>query len=381
MLTACSTNTINVRNEKRGILKPSVRLEVIDLKKFLLDNESAPKPQYIQLIEMPGEVRYLTFLNKYNNSISFYDYSTEAFFKKVTFNRKGPDAIQTPMGYYIKSTDSIYIYNKILTQVVLVNDKSTVLKRISLRGKGNEKTWVINYPQYLPRTITPFIETSGELLLPGMHVTSIPKSIISSFKFTARIDLKTQNVRFSYAYPSNIYGLDSNWPVWGFTQVFAALHPDGDKLIFSFPVSHDLYIADLKSEKYTRVYAGSNFAGTINSLDRKPKKTTDKMGSTHFTQQDTYAAIIYDKYRDVYYRFLLNGIPGAMVKTSWREKPVTIIVMDKDFNYLGETTIGKGDKEWYWQNSFVTKEGLNVEYIEKDSEDYLTLKIFAIKNI
>jgi hypothetical protein len=55
--------------------------------------------------------------------------------------------------------------------------------------------------------------------------------------------------------------------------------------------------------------------------------------------------------------------------------------MDKNFNYLGETTIGKGDKEWFWQNSFVTKEGLNIEYIEKDSEEYLTFKIFTIKNI
>ena len=98
-------------------------------------------------------------------------------------------------------------------------------------------------------------------------------------------------------------------------------------------------------------------------------------------QQDTYAAIKYDRFRNVYYRFLLKGIPNATIRTGWMEKPVTIIVMDKDFNYLGETSIGIGNKEWFWQDSFVTKEGLNIEYVDADSEDYLIVKIFSLKEI
>ena len=55
--------------------------------------------------------------------------------------------------------------------------------------------------------------------------------------------------------------------------------------------------------------------------------------------------------------------------------------MDEYFNYPGETVIGTGE-DWYRQNSFVTKEGLNIEFIEKDPEEkYLTLKIFTIKKI
>ena len=38
--------------------------------------------------------------------------------------------------------------------------------------------------------------------------------------------------------------------------------------------------------------------------------------------------------------------------------------MDEQFNYLGETPLGTSD-EWNWSNSFVTEEGLNIEYIDK----------------
>jgi hypothetical protein len=382
ILLSCSTNTISIKNDKQGYLKSSVRLEIEFVKKFKLDSVSAPRPQYIQIFEIEGGMRYFTFLNKFNNSIYVYDYLTEAFIKKLSYSRSGTEAIQNMMGYHIKSWDSIYSYNKTLVQVVLANDKGSVLSRISLHGEKFDSKWFITHPQYLPKTVIPFIETQDELLLPGFYIAFIPKSIISSFNLIARINLKTKNVRFSYHYPNQLYGHDYNWPGWGFTDVFAELHPDGKHLIFSFPMSHDLYISDVNSEEYKKVYAGSNFAGIISSLNKRPKKTTGINSQEHFMHQDTYTAIKYDRYRNVYYRFLLNAISSESNYSNGLEKPITIIVMDKDFNYLGETCIGKANKEWCWQNAFVTKEGLNIEYIEKDiDEEYLILKIITIKNI
>jgi hypothetical protein len=92
-----------------------------------------------------------------------------------------------------------------------------------------------------------------------------------------------------------------------------------------------------------------------------------------------YSAIKYDRFNKVYYRFLLSGIPATVNRAMEKEKPISIIIMDENFNYMGETTIGTC-KDWYWQNSFVTKEGLNIEYLEKNiDEEYLILKIFTLK--
>jgi hypothetical protein len=79
---------------------------------------------------------------------------------------------------------------------------------------------------------------------------------------------------------------------------------------------------------------------------------------------------------------MLQGIPGSTSSTGKEKKPVIVIVMNEQFNYLGETVIGTGE-QWNWSNSFVTKEGLNIEYINEEdvNEDYLNFKIFKIKEL
>ena len=101
-----------------------------------------------------------------------------------------------------------------------------------------------------------------------------------------------------------------------------------------------------------------------------------------FVKQDMYGAIIYDRFRNVYYRIIRKAIPNAPMDTSWKEKEIAVILMDEEFNYLGETELGP-EKQWHWQNSFVTEEGLNIEYLDHNdiNEVNLTLKIFVPKKI
>ena len=79
---------------------------------------------------------------------------------------------------------------------------------------------------------------------------------------------------------------------------------------------------------------------------------------------------------------MLAGVPNSSIGNSKEKKVLSIIVMDKDFKYLGESKIGPCS-EWNWKNSFVTSEGLNIEYnTPKDfNENYLTFKTFIFKKI
>ena len=96
--------------------------------------------------------------------------------------------------------------------------------------------------------------------------------------------------------------------------------------------------------------------------------------------QDMYGPIIYDIYRGVYYRFLLKKVTDKRKSNSVPDKDINIVIMDKDFNYLGETTIGNG-KKWNIQNAFITQEGLNIEHLspENQDEDHMVFKIFQLK--
>ena len=96
--------------------------------------------------------------------------------------------------------------------------------------------------------------------------------------------------------------------------------------------------------------------------------------------QDMYGPIIYDGYRSVYYRFLLKKVTDKQKSNSIPNKEINIVIMDKDFHYLGETTIGNG-KKWNIQNAFITQEGLNIEYLSPENldEDHLVFKVFQLK--
>ena len=103
----------------------------------------------------------------------------------------------------------------------------------------------------------------------------------------------------------------------------------------------------------------------------------------HFLQYDFYTGILHDPYRKVYYRLMMPGVPDATISTSKWEKPVGVIVMDEQFNYMGETVLGPW-KKWNWQNCFVTSEGLTMEYFDPDldsGEEYLYFKILTIEKL
>jgi hypothetical protein len=378
LTSSCTRQTIRVVNENKGKLIATHELVIDGEKKFYLDSVTAPFPPYIQMITDSTGSNLLTFLNPYNNSIYFYNYTGTNYINRIQYYREGANAILKPAGYYIHNMDSIYIYNMPMTEIVLSNGDGAVKNRISLRS--NDPEWPLYLPQYLLSTVNPIYEIGRHLIITGQSFFSIPEQNLAKFRFSAYIDMQSNHINYSHTYPEEIYGKNSNWEGGLPTQVYPALSPNGS-LLYSFPASHDLYISDYNSGEYKKVYGGGNNANTIRSIDREAKNTQDELVVAHYLQQDMYAAVLYDKFRNIYYRFLLKGVPGATFSTPKEEKTIIIIIMDENFNYLGETNIGTG-KEWNWNNSFITREGLNIEYIGDDlNEDYLIFKIFSPDSI
>lgn len=378
MMLSC-THTVTVNNEKRGELTATYHLVVNDEKRILLDNETAPCSPYIQMIEDTTGTRLLTFLNPYKNSIYYYDYEKEFIIGRINYEKEGPNGILWPTGYYIKNMDSIYVYNRRMLEIALTDSAGRVKRRISLRDDQQGDIWTLYFPQYLFNTVIPIIEIQGMLILTGFYHSSISSKMIDLFLFTACIDIKTSEIKFMFKYPGELYGSDSNWEGGLATLVYPEISPTGE-IIHSFPVSHDLYITSWNSAMYKTVYAGSNTASTIHSIDWETDSTPAEVILAHIAREDMYTAIRYDSWRKVYYRILLKGIPNATHSTPKEKKPITIIIMDEQFNYLGETVIGDGE-QWNWKNIFVTREGLNIEYLSEDDldEDYMIFKIFTIE--
>ena len=373
---ACKRSiVITISNPQEGKLHATHSLVENGEKVFELDSVSAPKAVYMQFCKIGGK-DVLSFLNKYNSSIYLYDYNEGDLLGIYNF---GKDIIK-PGAYYIINEDSVYVLDMAKMNLTLFNPKQNAQTDvISLKGKEG-KDWPIKLPQYNLFTSNPIIKIGDELIMTGQLFWSIPAKAIQTFHFSANIGIQSKKLKFEHCYPEELYGHDSNWEGGQQTAPHATVSPDGN-LIYSFPPSHNLYITAPHADSYRKVYGGSNDAGDISSIDYQNKEETpEDIISANYVMQDMYGPIIYDGYRSVYYRFLLKKVTDKQKSNSIPNKEINIVIMDKDFHYLGETTIGNG-KKWNIQNAFITQEGLNIEYLSPENldEDHLVFKVFQLK--
>lgn len=314
MFLSCTSNVVELKNSMKGKLKSTYRLTLMQDKKYKLDSVTSPKSQYMQIYAPAKDSLMLTFLNKYTNNIYIYDYLHLGLKRRIVLKKDGADGIKAPLGYFIKNYDSVYVYNKINSELVLINDAGKVLSRISLINNQSfrDLTWTYHYPQYFPTTSAPMVSNGRQIIFSGQYMLSLPDSVAKSFKLEAHINFDNNKVDFWRKYPDSLYGHNYFWENEGtFTFVYYDLIPD-NKVVYSFPVSHDIYLAGIESDSYSTRYAGSNEAAVISSFEKSMpyKELLLKM-----CKMDLYAAIKYDPYRKVYYRFLRKAIPDATYKT------------------------------------------------------------------
>lgn len=368
-----------VVNEKKGSLISAHQLVTVNEKTFPLDQYSAPRPPYLHF--SPAE-NVLSVLNAANKTIYFYDYKTGELTDKQTIGSPDFREVYAIGAYHISEKGFTYLYDKAKHRIFVYDKNNKYISGISLSGDMpvNAPKWSLRYPQYNPTASSPFHEMNDRLFLSGFYPWAIPDAILDTFKFTSIIDINTQNIDFKNLYPRSLYGPEFDWDDPIYNTVYSDTGKDPGQLIFSFPISHDLYIVDTKTGKRDSTFAGSNLANSIASIGKKKPSDLEygKKLRNQLIKTDLYGSIKYDKYRNVYYRFVRGAIEGDELSIkSWEAKPLRVIIMNEHFRFLGETTLGSID-EWNMENSFVTEEGLNIEYVDRKeyNEDYLRFKIF-----
>lgn len=378
--TACNLDQKQISNPFEGKLNSTYDFSIIEEKSFLLDSLTGQKNQYSQLYLDDENRRIFSFLNYNTKTIYFYNYDSAELLETLKITQKDSSIIKYITAYFVKSKDSIFFHDDINQKILLLNKNKELKDSLSLIANMNPNIleWTLKYPQYNPTASSPMFYSKQGLIYTGQYMWAIPKSIIKEFKFTALIDLKNRDVKHLSNYPESIYG-GNTWDDPIFTTVYSDLDFVNNTLIYSFPTSHDIYILNLLTNEQKVFFGGSNLARTITSIPKMKKGdlTYREKLKTHIVKTDLYGGIKYDVYNKFYYRFLRQGIQDFKANEDWKDKPLSVIIYDDDFNFIGEKVIGK-TKEWNWENSYVTKEGLNIEYIEQQNNDEtkLTFKIF-----
>jgi hypothetical protein len=305
----------------------------------------------------------------------FYDDQRETLAFGAQFAEDGPDAVGQMCDFYVHSLDSIFL-TRPPVQFVLADTTGKVKKRYDLRSGGGGTN----------QSVMAFCTVTGQNTQPvrGKHFYFFrwPDGLNQNWSvlkrpFLGQLDLFSGQVTILPAHYPDSY-LGHHWSVIH-KQAGIVLAPLG--FLLNFPGSDSIYA--WRNGQATAHYAGSQFVtDPLEPVDREP--TTELEMDRPIIEQQCYAGLGYDPWRQVYYRIAwhphddLSNV-GNILRI-YAEKPCSIIILDKNLNIIGETMLPRD--RYFTMCWFIGPKGLYISDAHPDNpdldEDVLSYTLFTL---
>lgn len=367
-----SCNKETVKNEQWNKVENRCTIELKAKVDIPIDDETSALIPYMQYFDENTVTDMLLTLNTHNNSIYFFDYARKEFIKKIMYEKEGNNGVGEIQGFNYLNPDSIFVYNYWGMTIYLTNDRSVVNWKRRLPMDGfNRAEFMPAYPWL--QTNSPMIYLDKELVFGGFMGAETTAQTITNSPVTTIYDFQKDTIFFANNYPEQY--IKYNWGGGFFKMPYFDVNKDKKNVIVSFPQDHNIYVYSLDSREQHKFYAGSSMIPEIKAFDPKKELRTqldDNRTKRWFFSTPSYRNIIYDKYRDLYYR--LFCLPLKEGNDKWQ--PLGLIVLDGNFNYVGEGLLPE-DVNLRYSNSFVSKEGLNIQ-VMTDNDDLMTFYQFKV---
>lgn len=185
------------------------------------------------------------------------------------------------------------------------------------------------------------------------------------------LDKKNNRINAFLPYP-DIYKY--NWGALLFRIPYACYSKESNRITVSFPAEHFLYSFNCRDNSIEKTFAGSKYIKETVPIHTSAKKEVDNETELeHYARSGSYSNILYDRFNQVYYR-IAELKTGAFSKV--QAKPLSVIILDKEFHILGETLLNDRFIPTYRYTPFVSKNGLHLQLISSEEEI-----IFGIYNL
>ena len=380
LLFACEESAFEVytQSENHQEYQNELTLSTKGIKVFPLDNETGFWNYSVQF-DTYEDKEYLSILNFLNNSILLYDYESRQLEKKIVMPYEGPDGVGTlPQiaSHLMISPDSFLVYNIDMGRLFMVNDQAKVIRKYDIIDYQHD-----NYsapPQ--PSTLNPMIKLGDDLYIPCALNDRLED--YSDFRTVLKLDLQTGQKTYEYPLPE-IYN-QANWGEDFKYLVSLAYNSNESKLVLNYPVDPFLYAGSKEGVLKESHYVGSDFIASITpwrSSTANPSDGAYKQRSEFSMSTSDYPGIIYDHYKNLYYRISYLRPSLDVVKTGYRLPNFSFIIMNPAFEKIGEV---KFDSRIYDQSMiFVSEDGINLarKDLYSQDENSLSYEYFAVEAV
>jgi hypothetical protein len=320
---SCATTEENITYGICPVKKENISLNI--------DNETKGFTLNVRYFEHANGTEWLLHLNEINNSIGIYDLESGEKVRTAYFEWEGPNGAGNVDGFDIISLDSIFLLSRYegLLSLTSLNTSDTLQVYESYRLKYSNS----------PTVATPYSSVSAPIsVINGKaHLTTVPfvdlskNNLNESGNNFLQLDLSAYTFEYQNLYSK---GYSKKW-----SDLYRRISYDVNEreklLVFSLPIEDSIFTIDQNGKK------ASYFAKSKNSKTTRPFSgdvMNQKETREHYILNDSYGYILYDEYRNYYYRFT-EKVAREMINkygTDIYVRKFGIIVMNEDFEIIGE---------------------------------------------
>jgi hypothetical protein len=317
----------------------------------------------------------LICLNRQTNLLDVFDINNKKISKQLILPiGRGPGEISEDIaGIYFHNNDSMFIFHS--NYISILDSNLNEMIRYDLYKnieKAHDYSYIINSAfqlRYIPNSNSIYIHNLYPAELVGRHINS---SILS------KLDLNSGTIEELPIHYSRSFKKDNGRV--GFLRWLNLFSVNNDSLILSSQFDDEIIILDTKSNKH-RVVQLSNQNSDISKLS---KTATHETWVEHAISNAHRFAFMYDKWRNVYYRFVWEGIPYKINKETFNsmlDKPLVLEVYSDSFDLIGKVKLK--DYRYRFDTWFIFENGLYISPTHPSMgntiDDFDVLKFDIIK--
>ena len=308
----------------------------------------------------------LIVLNQERNFLLFYSISKEKLLNKISFDREGENGIPGITGFLYHNKDSIFILQSYQYRLYLCNiagkiiDKYKLLNNDKLDANAalasdNMRSMMVKIGDEIHISTNPYLKPES-------------KEYYQSKKIHQVLNLKKKTYKFLPITYSSIY--QKNAYPHAFSLFFRTYNPFNRNFIYSFMADDRVMLTDGKQITYHQARCEQM---------KQPLKLNDftynEEEHLQIQQQSNfYLMILYDKYRNVYYRFAQKS--DDLDKTKW-----VVIVLDEKLKKISESicsSILKKSESNCFLPPFIGEKGLYIHNPNSENEDFFEMDIYTL---
>lgn len=294
---------------------------------------------------------FLTFQNNIGPQILVYDMDMQKYIRTISVEREGSNGVGLFCGYYIHSWNEIYLPYTMINEIDVIDSNGKVLRRISYAETPRKITALPFIALSFP--YTPIYMLNQKMYIPQTPNFRFGNRTMEDSPVTLVLDtVKNRLEEFMLRFPPIIESKRFLGETLGIETDYSYVY-DGTRFIYSFRFDENLFVVSPGGELTQKVKVKSKYIDKLYILDRVPNDFVKKLCEIPF-----YGNLIYDKYRDVYYRFVypeteLGPNDNAMDIWQLGRTKFSIMILNKDFEVIGETLFPENT---YASNHFFIRE-------------------------